>query len=365
MNQTERLHAVFDRTPLDHLPWVPDLTYWRRACDTRGVLPPEYGGGHDGYRRLHEACDTCAYYGIGDTSAFIKEEGIKRSSHEDGDMLIERIECDGHTLEQHSRWLPESWCRARTKYYVADVSDLAVVREIFRRRTYAPNPNVNQQAAAFEGIGVPITAMPRSPFPALFADWIGVEATVYMVIDEPDEIEQTLRVIDQTNDGFFTFLPNSNARICHFCDNLTADTMGGFWDLYCAEYYARRVAQIHAAGKACVTHLDGATRGLIPKLVASGLDGIESLPPKPVGDITMDEMVTLMGDSDTVFWGGLPGAMFAPPFEWRDLRTMIDGLFRLHRNGQRVVIASADQVPPHASLDTIKQVTKYVEELGV
>ncbi|MEW6356955.1 MAG: hypothetical protein AB1696_11545 [Planctomycetota bacterium] len=363
MNQRERLAAVFEKKPIDHLPWVPDLGYWIEAEHCRGRLPEKYQG-QAGRLRISVDLNVCAYYGYGASPAHCKAEGVKCSTQDKDGRRVERWECDGHVLEKHRRWIPDSFCYAITKYPVTDVSQLAVVREIFARREYVPNPNANKPAEDLNGHGQPITAMPRSPLPALLADWVGVEGTIFMMADDTAEVEKTLDVIDKSNDGFFQHLSNIESMICHFCDNLSAETIGGYWDTYCADYYRRRVAQVHAAGKYCVTHLDGATKALIPRLVTAGLDGIESLTPKPVGDITMEEMSNLMGDADTVFWGGLPGAMFARPFVWDDLREMIDGLHRLHRGGRRVVVASADLVPPDADIEHVRRVGEYLTKLG-
>ncbi|NOZ21668.1 MAG: hypothetical protein GXP25_11355 [Planctomycetes bacterium] len=363
MNQRDRLVAVFEKKPIDHLPWVPDLGYWIEAEAKRGRLPEKYEGRAG---RIHICKDVtaCAYYGYGAYPAQCIAEGVKQSSQDKDGVRVERWECDGHVLEKHRRWMADSFCYGITKYPVTEVSQLAVVREIFARRQYVPNPNANVPARELGGDGHPITPMPRSPLPALLADWVGVEGTIFMMVDALDEVEKTLEVIERANDGFFPHLPDIESRICHFCDNLSADTIGGYWDTYCADYYRRRVQQVHDAGKYCVTHLDGATKALIPRLVASGLDGIESLTPQPVGDITMEEMSDLMGDADTVLWGGLPGAMFAGPFSWNDLKEMIDGLHRLYRGGRRVVVASADLVPPDGDIELVRRVGRYLIELG-
>ena len=363
MNQRERLVAVFERTPLDHLPWLADLGYWLEAERRRGRLPEKYQG-REGRRRLCADVNACCYYGYGATPARCASEGVTGSTDETADSRVQRWECNGQTLEKHWRWMPDSYCFAITKYPVTDVSQLAIVREMFSRRKYTPNPDADKAAAELGGAGHPITAVPRSPLPALFADWVGVQGTIFMLCDAPDEVEKTLEVIDGANDGYFELLSHIESPVCHFCDNLSADTMGGYWDTYCAEYYRRRVAQVHAAGKYCVTHLDGATKGLIPKLAACGLDGIESLTPDPVGDITMEEMSRLMEPHDTVFWGGLPGAMFANPFTWDDLKAMVDGLHTLHRGGRRVVVGSADLVPPDGRIDDVRRVGEYLAELG-
>ncbi len=363
MNQRDRLMAVFEGKPLDHLPWLADLSYWHFAAEKRGTLPLPYQG-HEGYLRLHRELGVCIYYGMGLSPALLQREGVKEESIEEGDRAVDRIECDGQVLEQHRRWLPESCCWAITRHYVTEVSQLAVVREIYRRTRYLPNPDADAPLRDVGEDGLPILPLPRSPLPALFVDWVGVEGTVFLMADAREEVEETLAVIDRANDGFFSLLSRTSAHLCHFCDNLSAETIGGYWDAYCADYYRRRVAQVHAAGKYCVTHLDGATRGLIRRLVDAGLDGIESLTPKPVGDITMEEMSQLMEPSDCVFWGGLPGAMFVPPWDWDSLREMVGRLHRLHHSGRRVVVGSADQVPPDAHLDDVRRIAERLAQLG-
>ncbi len=363
MTHRERLLAVFERQTLDQLPWLADLTYWHAAAGVRGMLKEEYRGS-EGQRILCHDLGVCAYYGNGVGPAVCRTEGIKHETVEKDGLSVDRLECDGHVLEQHRRWLPESYCHAVTKYYVTEPSQLALVREMFARRQWSANPSPDGPLTTMGGDGLPICGMIRSPLPALLADWVGVQGTIFLMADAPEEVEATLEVIDRSNDGYFDHLSNTAAPLCHFADNLSADVIGGYWDSLCAEYYRRRVAQVHAAGKFCVSHLDGATRGLIARLAASGLDGIESLTPQPVGDITMEEMSRLMEPHDCVFWGGLPGAMFAHPWHWDALREMIDGLFRLHRSGRRVVVGSADQVPPDANLENVRKVGEYLAELG-
>jgi len=363
MTHRERLIAVFERRPLDRLPWVPDLGYWIQAERVRGTLPSRHQG-PDGAHQVYMDLGACVYHGIGSWPATFTAEGVQESVEEKDGRQVKRITCDGHVLEEHRRWLPASYCHAITKYPVTDVSELAIVREIFRRRRYAPNPKANEPADRLKDYGLPVVPLPRSPLPALMADWIGVEGTVYMLADAREEMERTMAVIEEANDGFFECLDRAESPIVHFCDNLSADTITSYWDRYCDDGYRRRINQIHAVGKYGVTHLDGATKALIPKLMAAGLDGIESLTPAPVGDITIDEMARLMQPHDGVFWGGLPGAMFARPFGWDDLKDMIDGLHRLYRGGLRMIVASADLVPPDGDIESVRRVAEYLAELG-
>ena len=60
MNHRDRLVGVLERTPIDQLPWVPDLGYWMEAESKRGRLPKEYQGGK-GRLQLCKDLNVCAY----------------------------------------------------------------------------------------------------------------------------------------------------------------------------------------------------------------------------------------------------------------------------------------------------------------
>ncbi|MDP6506662.1 MAG: hypothetical protein QF886_23755, partial [Planctomycetota bacterium] len=129
MNHRERFVAIFEGRPVDHLPWLPDLTYWSEARRRRGRLPARYEG-RDGGHHLCADFGACVYYGHSDSPALARMEGVTTTTQEHGDIIIDRVECEGHSLERHKRWMPGSCCYGIEKYYVTDVSQLAVVREI-------------------------------------------------------------------------------------------------------------------------------------------------------------------------------------------------------------------------------------------
>ena len=89
-------------------------------------------------------------------------------------------------------------------------------------------------------------------------------------------------------------------------------------------------------------------RGLLPKLAAAGFDAIEAITPKPGGDLEVEEICDLAGDSPVILWGGVPGVLFAPPFTWADMRRHV--LRVLASWGSRpFILGIADQVPPTAT----------------
>jgi hypothetical protein len=90
-------------------------------------------------------------------------------------------------------------------------------------------------------------------------------------------------------------------------------------------------------------------RGILGQLVAAGFDAIEALTPQPAGDMPVEEMRPLADSDAVILWGGVPGALFAPPYTWRDMEQHV---FRVLEawSGTPFVLGVADQVPPDGDI---------------
>ncbi|HEY3376013.1 MAG TPA: hypothetical protein VGL77_00840, partial [Armatimonadota bacterium] len=62
--------------------------------------------------------------------------------------------------------------------------------------------------------------------------------------------------------------------------------------------------------------------------------------------------------------GGLPGAMFAPPFTADDIRQQVLEIIRLHKDSGRWMFGVADQVPPNGDIRLVKLVSDLIVEYG-
>jgi hypothetical protein len=184
---------------------------------------------------------------------------------------------------------------------------------------------------------------------------------VYLIEDEPQAVEDTLAVIDHANDGAFECVVRGEPELLHFCDNLDSGNSASYWDRYLAPYYRRRLEQLHAAGKFAVVHLDGMVRGLLPRLAASGFDGVEAITPQPVGDVAIEELRSVAGNARTVLWGGIPGAMFVGPWTADDVRAQTRRFLDALGPGGRLVVGSADQIPPDGDIARCRAVAGTIE----
>jgi hypothetical protein len=119
---------------------------------------------------------------------------------------------------------------------------------------------------------------------------------------------------------------------------------------------------LHAAGQFAVVHLDGTVRGLLPALAACGFDGIEAITPVPVGDVAIEELRNLTGHERTILWGGLPGAMFCSPWTATDIQAQTRRWLNALGNDGRLIVGSADQVPPDGEIELCRVVVDTIAE---
>ena len=361
MTPRERLLAPFRGVMPDRPAWLADLSYWYDANLKSGRLASEFKD-KGCYKKLHENYGVCCYYGWDGTVFTPRLDGVEFNIKELGGKRIRRWRAPSGELSDRWEYIPQSFCWAHVEYAAKSAADLKIVRDIFSRQRYEPCFDGYLRLAEELGeSGLPISSAPRSPLPALLADWCGVMNTVYLIADEPRAVEDTLAVIDRSNDEAFKCIISGPSELLHFCDNLDSGNCASYFKEYMEEYYRRRLMQIHKAGKFAVVHLDGTVRGLLPKLAACDFDGIEALTPHPVGDVEIEELRVLAASSKTILWGGIPGAMFAPPWIAEDIRSQTRRLLAALGADGRLIVGTADQVPPDGNMSFCRIVADTIE----
>ena len=128
-----------------------------------------------------------------------------------------------------------------------------------------------------------------------------------------------------------------------------------------------RVERITQDWNACtlrqsLRYVDKERGGLLPKLADVGFDGVESITTGPVGDVEIEELRDLCGEHDTIIWGGIPGAMFSPPWTAEQVRENTVRLLDELAPDNRLIVGSADQVPPDGDMDFCRMIADTIAE---
>lgn len=359
MNLRERFITLMQGGTPDALPLLADLSYWWTAQQAQEKLDVRYQG-DDGYRRLHEDLGVVFYYDYEFGRVWdVSLDGVTEEYVADGLDKVHIIRTPSGELRGRQRYIPSSYSSAHIEYMVKEQSDLRLVREYVEAYRYVPRyDEYTDRQKRIGEVGMSFAGLPRSPLAVLMVELAGVETTAYLSADSPDELEKTLDCIDHTSDAAFELACKSPATIFHFTDNLSSENVGNLFRKYLSPYYTRRIDQLHRANKMAASHLDGTIKGLLGPLAATGIDAIEALTPKPVGDVYLSELRGEAGSDSVVLWGGIPGALFSPCYGDKELEQQVEDILRIFGRNGRFIPGTADQVPPDADIELVKLVAE-------
>lgn len=354
------LSALMGERP-DVMPWFADLSYWYSSQQLAGTLPGHYEG-DGGLVRLHK--DYHVGYYLGYASVWSDaHEGVEVVTERDGPVTTTRWQTPVGEIRGQTRLCPETSSSAPIKWAVSGPKDLRVLRYIADSTQTTPTYERYERLLRLAGTqGHPTVLPPRSPVSQLLAEWTGAVNLSYLVADAPDELERTLAALGRAADGAYEAILGCDTPFVELPDNLTGEVVTHLFERYQFDYYLRRIEPLHAAGKKVGVHLDGTMRGILPLLVSTGLDFIESITPQPVGDVAVERLRDLAGP-DIILFGGVPGAMFAPPFTADDMRRHVERIIECHWAGGKFILGAADQVPPNGDMNLVRLVGEWCEEL--
>jgi hypothetical protein len=265
-------------------------------------------------------------------------------------------------LREETAFLPASCSTGCTRHPVQTERDLDVLAYLVEHRRLEPRclDDYERRRALWARYGgLPSIGLPRSPLAAFLYEWAGVQNGVYLLADYPDRVADILGRMEAQEAQILDAVCVAAPPLVHFADNLSSDNLAGLYDRHLAPTHRRRLDRLHAAGVKCAVHLDGTVKGLLPRLAAIGFDAVEALTPLPAGDVAVEDLRALAGCDHVILWGGVPGAMFAPPFGWAEMEAHVGRLLDAWR-GTRCVIGVADQVPPDGDIDFCRRIARLV-----
>ena len=343
----------------DEIVWTADITYWMDGARQAGKSDADWAT-EEGRLRLHQGLGILPYYEYAKFNAYspVYAKPIACTRETRGAQTITRFQTPAGELTEIWEWCTESCSSACIKHCVQTADDLDRFLSLLECRRLNPVnlDDYTERRSLWERYdGLPPLGLPRSPLPALIAEWAGVEATAYLLCDHEAKVREIMRLMEEQEKPIVDALCRLRPPLVHFPDNMSSATAAGYYAEFIEPGHRRRLERLHAAGIKCAVHLDGTVYPLLVKLIAAGFDSIEALTPKPAGDLDMRRMRELAGDSGVILWGGVPGVMFAPPYTWRDMRAHIECLLESW-GGRPFIVGVADQVPPDGDITFCRRI---------
>jgi hypothetical protein len=343
--------------------WSADITYWVDGSCADGRADPHLQS-EIGLLELSRELGMMPYYWYGKFWAAEPryDSRIEILSTTEGKRRTIIWQTPVGVISAEWTRLEGCWSEAPTRYAVQNERDLEVLLYLLEHRRLEPTnlDDFRQRLDLWARYdGVPCLGLPRSPLPAFISDWAGVEHGALLLMDDPDKVEEVLRLMTVQEQPVLEAVTELKPPLVAFPDNLSSDNLTSFFDAHMAVRYRQRLDFLHAAGVRCAVHLDGRVRGLLPRLAEVGFDAVEALTPKPAGDVNVNDMRALAANDRVVLWGGIPGPMFVPPYTWDDVRRHVQTLLSAWANSP-FVLGVGDQVPPNGSLDFVRKISDLI-----
>jgi len=358
INFREEMRKIFSGDPSAKVVWQPRIEHWFNISQKRGTLPEQFQNGtvYDVYESLDASIRYPPSWAPVNN---VYDSSIRYTSEETPESIVQAWKTPlGEVRRVDCKTIDSFLTR---EYPLNNLDDLRVVQYIVEGTQYkADIESYIADQEGFSGRAVPTALVPRVNLMRIFIEYCGFEEGIYFLHDCPEEIRGLVRVIDQADLRYCRELLKVPAEFINYGDNIHCDMLPPpLLKEYVMPSYHQRNEIFHAVGKFTYSHWDGDVRTILPYARETGMDGIEAITFKPMGDATFEMVERYMG-ADLVLVDGICATSFLPnvskeEFD-REVRELIE---RLHPH---LVLGISDEAPPDSEFYKLERVSEIVEE---
>jgi uroporphyrinogen-III decarboxylase len=386
----KRIMNVFKGVKSDKVPWMPRIEHWYNVNKILGKLPEEFRRLNliDVYRRLNAIMrlyvSVDSVYGFhippyGTDTIPIPLRAISVTSpwlsmvDKGSDIIVKKQKVENNIITYYEtpigklraieRLTEYGFSRYFIEYPVKSIEDLKVLEYMLERTQYIFDMETYKKLESLIcGLGMIWCNAPRSPLQTLLIEYMGVEKTFINLYRNKDRLEETMNVIEQSNARFYAIIMKSPIKVINLADNLDCRIVSPtLFKKYYIPYYQKICDELHKSGKYAITHADGYVKHLLPLFKETGLDGVEAVTFKPVGDVTIEEVKEAFKD-ELILVDGIPYWHFLPEVSIKEFEDIVRKVIETF-NG-RLILGISDEMPPRGEVEKLRKVPKIIQEFS-
>jgi hypothetical protein len=269
------------------------------------------------------------------------------------------------TIERKRRWEEDSYSWAIEDWGVHTEQELRVLSFGLSRRSYSLRRDRYQAWVDYVGdTGVVYILSGYSAMGEMLNYWMGVQETMYAVTDLNSALHEVVDEINDNNLKLIDLLATSRAEVVLMGDNFSSDIQPPhFFAEWSKAYYMEAIRRLHKAGKSVGVHIDGKLRGAIKMFAEIGVDCVDAVTPKPMGDLDPDEC-RLEAGPRCILSGGVSPGLWLSNVKEDDFKRAVISWLELKESSPRFIANAGDQVPPWAMEGRIEMMRELVERYG-
>ena len=369
MTPRQRIEAVYHGQLPDQVPYMLDLSHWfYHRNQLTWDLSVSYEQPERDLIDYHKRVGAGFYMpnlGFFFEVNYPEDVKITTEKSDDGREIVWRIQTPLGTIQRSRIWEQSSYSWAISDWSIRDEQQLKVLGYALANRTYVPHWDRYQAWVDYVGdMGLVYLQAGYSAMGHLLCYWMGIEGTMYAVVDWHETVRE---VIDQINQNWLTLinlLACSPAQIIFLGDNFSSDIQPPhFFDEWSRSYYTEAIRRLHAADKFVAVHIDGRLSGALEMIACTGADCADAVTPAPFGDLTPEQCRDEAGP-DFILSGGVPPDLWLLHMSTEYFKEAILRWLNLKKRSPRLIANAGDQVPPGAVEDRIVTMRDLVEQYG-
>ena len=369
MTLRERIRAVYQGKVPDCVPYMLDLSHWfyhknRLPWDlSKSYEKPEYSL-IDYHKKMgvgFYAPNLGSFYDVSYPDDV--KIGVRKS--DDGKAITWRVETPLGVIERTRVWEEHTYSWGIAEWGVKTEQELRVLGYAYANRTYKFLPEKYPEWMDYIGdIGVCYLCFGYSAMGHLLGYWMGIEGTMYALVDWPETVREVADQINQNNLALVDVLVNTPAEIIIMGDNFSSDVQPPYlFDRWSRDFYSEAVRRVHQAGKFVAVHIDGKLSGALNMIAETGADCADAVTPKPMGDLTAQQCRDEAGP-DFILSGGVSPDLWLPNVSEDRFRKAVLDWLELKERSPRLIANAGDQVPPGVVESRIEIMRDLVDEFG-
>ena len=349
MTMRERLLAVVQQRPHDRVPFVqydgmvPNAELWALV-----------GRGNMGLLRWVGTSRTeapnCRFDRVDIQEGGLK--GARTTLHTpEGDLVQEKF---------FTPVFGEGAAGAPRKQFVTDLKDHRVFQAYLRDVRVVPDPEGLAKAMRELGDdGIPHVAVGRTPWQALWVEWMQEDDLCYHAADAPEVVEETMALMGRVLREQMKCAAATDAPYVDFGDNITAPMIGPErFRRYCMPFY-REMADL-LGGRPVYVHMDGDLKPLWAAIGESAVRGLDSMSPPPDNDTSVADALRLWPEMRVGI--NFPSSVHLRPAE--EIYVAAREILEEGGRSGRLQIQISENMPPGAWRKSYPAIVKAIEDAG-
>jgi len=354
MTSAERLAAALDGRPVDRLPFSPFLAYWWEhspaAVQAAGARAFLEGVGADPLWR-GAPCPVRA----------VDPPELRVSRDERPDRIVTTVETPvGKLISEHRRSAEGStWFL--TGHPLRTRDDFRTQLWIEERTTVAWDDAAARTHLAGDGatglsVGM-LTPWAKTAFQRLVEHHVGTEELAYALADHGEAVAELLAAMQRNHRAAVSLCAERGpyAWWLTWEDSSTQNYSPAQYRRWIAPEIADWCRLLAAHGRRYMQHACGHVHALLPLMRESGIAAIESVSPRPTGNVTIGEVRAAFGAKLGIVGGIEPVELLRLPdgeFDAYVERTIAEG------RGGPFVLANSDSCPPGVPIARFKRIAE-------